>query len=398
MAHLKYGYLLSAALAAAAAGVAPQVPDGAVFVPLIRNDKLDAYYAELTVGTPPQSAFLKIDTGSPTFSFQARSNPVCERADRPCDLFGAFDNTTSSTSIYRGTGFADQLSTHGSGDYQEDTVTIGGITTENMYFGYLLRYGFPDRAPVPAATILGLSLVCNATSCGGEGPYLLERLHDAGKIDRKAVSIYHGPDEYDATGSMVLGGYYDEAKIGGDLFTVNMSDPLNSSLSGGQTNSANVTALKVNVDGNTTTQQFGEENIGVPVLLDNGVANWYLPESIANLVYPALEVEFNAGRQTQPVDCKYLDPNVAKGSITVEFGAAGEIEVPFSSLVTPFPDGTCVTFLYARSPSDIFIFGDGFLRSVYSIFDQSSYTITMAPVKYTDEVSLVAFPEGGFKA
>lgn len=81
----------------------------------------------------------------------------------------------------------------------------------------------------------------------------------------------------------------------------------------------------------------------------------------------------------------------------MEFGIAGHIEVPFNHLVTKFAEDTCVTFVYPRSPTEINIFGDGFLRSVYSIYDQSSYTITMAPVKYTDEVRLVAFPEGGFK-
>ncbi|PVI05817.1 acid protease [Periconia macrospinosa] len=398
MGHLACAYLLSAGFIAAAAA---QVPDGAIFVPLIRNEALTAYYAELAVGTPPQSAFLKIDTGSPTYSLQAKSNPACERADRPCDLFGSFDNTTSSTSSYRGTGFSDQLSTHGSGDYLEDTVTIGGVTTENLYFGYLLRYGFPERAPVPAATILGLSLPCNATTCGGDGPYMLQQLYDAGTIDHMAVSIYHGRDEVNATGSMVLGGYYDKAKVGGELFTVEMTNPFNSTLSNGQTNSANVTALEVNVDGNVTTRLFGEKDVGVPVLLDNGVANWYLPSSITDLIYPALGGiigGFNPSHQAQPISCDNLDPNIAKGSVTVEFGTSGSIEVPLSALVTKFADDNCVTFVYTRGETEINIFGDPFLRSVYSIFDQQRLTVTMARVRYTDEVELVAIPEGGFRA
>lgn len=67
-----------------------------------------------------------------------------------------------------------------------------------------------------------------------------------------------------------------------------------------------------------------------------------------------------------------------------------------SDLVTQFADGTCATFVYARVEDSISVFGDAFLRRIYAIYNQTSWVITMALVRYTDEVELVPLPEGGF--
>jgi hypothetical protein len=74
--------------------VAAELPAGVVAVPLSRDPGLTAYYAEFQVGTPPQKSYLKIDTGSPNFSFLDSRNSVCGSQD--CKTFGTFDNTTSS--------------------------------------------------------------------------------------------------------------------------------------------------------------------------------------------------------------------------------------------------------------------------------------------------------------
>lgn len=76
--------------------VATELPAGVVAVPLIRNFELDAYYAEFGVGTPSQKEYLKVDTGSPRYSFLDPRNPVCSRTSQPCRTFGTFDNLTSS--------------------------------------------------------------------------------------------------------------------------------------------------------------------------------------------------------------------------------------------------------------------------------------------------------------
>jgi hypothetical protein len=87
-------------LALLVTGLAPvavaELPTGVIAVPLLRDVGQSAYYAEFEVGTPPQKESLKIDTGSPRYSFLDPRNVVCQRDSQPCQTFGTFDNTTSS--------------------------------------------------------------------------------------------------------------------------------------------------------------------------------------------------------------------------------------------------------------------------------------------------------------
>src|SRR5687767_12173115 len=99
-----------------------------------------------------------------------------------------------------------------------------------------------------------MSLGCGVAGpeCTAKGPYLLPQLKHASKINRMVSSIYLGPDELEtAYAEMILGGYYDEAKVDGELMTLNMVDP-HSSIALGQTNSVNVTAVDVVIDGRET--------------------------------------------------------------------------------------------------------------------------------------------------
>jgi hypothetical protein len=74
---------------------AANTPKGAILVPMVRDDTdLIAYYAKFEVGTPPQKEYLKVDTGSPTYSFINPNNTQC--AGGACKKYGTFSNTTSS--------------------------------------------------------------------------------------------------------------------------------------------------------------------------------------------------------------------------------------------------------------------------------------------------------------
>ncbi|KAK0390930.1 hypothetical protein NLU13_0433 [Sarocladium strictum] len=380
------------------------VPEGAILVPMIRNQDQSAYFAELQVGTPPQSSWLKVDTGSPTYSFVDSQNDLCQSAKQRCERYGSYNNKTSSTSLFQGSGFHNALQSHGTGDYLSDTVGIGGVSTDHLYFGFITKFGFPDRVIGDVYSILGMSLDCGVAGpeCTGKGPYVLPQLRQASSINRMVSSIYLGPDELEtAYPEMILGGYYDEAKVGGDLFTLNMVDP-HSAPALRQTNSVNVTAIEVIVDGaEAASGSYGEPGVGVPVLMDTGVASWYLPTTIADAIYESLggllDGAFNPAVPHQAIDCKYRDAENVKGSVAVHFGSVGKIEIPLHTLVTQFTDDSCATYVSSRSDTP-FIFGDPFLRGVYTIFDQENWTLTMSKVNYTREQRIVPLPEGGFKA
>jgi hypothetical protein len=73
-----------------------KIPEGAIVLPLTYNEVTAAYYAPFEVGTPPQTEYLKVDTGSPTISFLDSRSSFCEQANHPCVTYGTFDNETSS--------------------------------------------------------------------------------------------------------------------------------------------------------------------------------------------------------------------------------------------------------------------------------------------------------------
>ncbi|KAG5814140.1 hypothetical protein H9Q74_010912 [Fusarium xylarioides] len=394
---------VTAAVAFPGIAAATKTPAGVISVPLSRDEGLTAYYAKLQVGTPPQTEYLKIDTGSPRYSFLDPRNEVCKKQGNNCKTFGTFNNKTSKTSRYAGAGFADALGYVGRGDYLEDTVVIGGVSTKNMYFGMTSDYSFPDKLSGDINTILGLSL-----ECGYAGPkctdrfssYMLPELKNASKINYLASSIYLGPDDKKAANArMLLGGAYDKAKIDGSLITVPMVDPFSNELTSGQTNSVNVTSVEVFLTkGNKRTKEtYGKKNVGLPVLLDTGVASWYLTDKTVPPILRAFGAkEQPFGQQYFVVDCKYADSKRNDGYIAVEFGVHGTIKVPLHGVVSKFPDGTCGVSMASRG-YPVSIFGDPFLRNVYSIFDQGKFSISMGKVKHTAEENIVPFPKGGFK-
>lgn len=87
--------LLAAGFARAAVATTG-VPVGAIVLPLTYNEFTAAYYAPFEVGTPPQTEYLKVDTGSPTISFLDPQSSFCQQSSHPCMTYGTFDNETSS--------------------------------------------------------------------------------------------------------------------------------------------------------------------------------------------------------------------------------------------------------------------------------------------------------------
>jgi hypothetical protein len=168
--------ILSLALLAAITipTIATELPAGVIRVPLSRDIGLTAYYAEVQVGTPPQQTYLKVDTRSPYYSFLDPRNPVC--ASQNCKTFSTFNNSTSSYVLSRsisvnsridadckicrtchnkGPRFFNALSVLGNRDYLNNTIVLGSVTAEKIYFRYTSSYIKPDYVTGNISTILG---------------------------------------------------------------------------------------------------------------------------------------------------------------------------------------------------------------------------------------------------
>jgi hypothetical protein len=227
----------------------------------------------------------------------------------------------------------------------------------------------------------------------------MQELKNKSVIDRQSVAMYLGPDVWNTTAAqMILGGYYDSSKFAGHRVTVAMSDPFSQETSNGQTNSVNVTKLTVTQKNNSkTSSSYGDGTVGAPVLLDSGAPTIFLPETLANAALAALG---NASKRTNTavpayvVDCKYQTED--SGSFTVDFEGGATITVPLSAFVSKFKDGSCATYIFPISDGpDLRSFGDPFLRSVYTIWDQESKRVTLGPVKHTSSVKYEKIPCDG---
>lgn len=140
--------------------------------------------------------------------------------------------------------------------------------------------------------------------------------------------------------------------------------------------------------------QYSQDNLALPVILDSGTTDTYLPDNIANDVLAGVGAINNAN-YGYIVPCSIAaSPDV----LSFSFGGNGgpTIKVPFSEFVTPIfnDDGSQPTFhngggavctwglLPSGDASQPILLGDTFLRSAYVVYDLSNNQIGMAQTNF----------------
>lgn len=356
------------------------LPEGVISVPLPRIEEQTAYGVEFQVGTPPQKNILKFDTGSPTIGLQYVRSNECLQSNTPCALYGAYDNETSSTSFWAGGKYQDLLVDHASGSYHNDTFSFAGITADNMYFGMKENVFAGYALDQPDAGIFGTGQNCWDDTCTGY-PSFLQQLYDRKILSTRAYSVYLGPDEPDAVGTLLLGGR-DKAKQGGPVHTIPMVDPKSS-----EANNApfyvNLTSYSVTFDGKTTELDIGT---GVTGILDTGNPAWGLPAPVWVYVSAYLGINTSDTAWSIPfaVDCKYRKPT--NDFLTVGFLNNATISLTMDRLVTQLNETSCGTYAMGVKT----VLGDVFLRNVYAVLDMDKQTVDLSEVKYTSDTDIVA--------
>jgi hypothetical protein len=357
-----------------------------------------SYMANITVGTPPQSISVALDTGSADLWVLDTTADLCTEKQLQDYYYGGctggtFNSNKSSTFKTVDAGGFDiayQDGTGSEGDYATDSVTIGGSTVKNLQFGL----AFDTTVGVG---ILGIGYDSNEATYNTY-PNIIDELVSQGLISVKAYSLYLD-DLESSTGSILFGGI-DTEKYTGALIAL----PIQADVDSGTISSFTVALSSLSITGqagNTTT--LTNDSYAAPVILDSGTTLTYIPDALAASVYEqfgAVDDTSNTGNVY--VNCDY---RTTASAVTVNYGFGGSsgpiISVPISELIfdlvgiygsgtesggqsssqdLPFKN-TCVLGLFPAGDSPSLL-GDTFLRSAYVVYDLKNNEVALAQTNF----------------
>ncbi|KAI1079614.1 aspartic peptidase domain-containing protein [Whalleya microplaca] len=349
------------------------------------NNNLTAggYYAQVSVGTPPQTVDLVLDTGSSDVWLLDSSANICQ-SKRLQAYYGyclsTYDPSNSSTYslVSNGTFEIQYVDSSGAeGDYIKDTFNIGGASIKD------LQMGLAQRSMINSG-LLGIGFADNVVA---RVPYpnIMSLFQDQDLIATQAYSLYLDDLQAD-TGTILFGGI-DTEKFIGSLETIDIQKDSNGNYS---SFSVALSSLTITA-GNGTVTNYSQSPL--PVILDSGTTLTYLPSQIADSILEAFgAVDDTSGSGLVYVDCTYLTSN---SNLTFDFQFGNSdgplIRVPIDEMILdnvdqytdigvemprlPFNDA-CSFGL--QSSTDYYLLGDTFLRSAYVVYDLTNKEIALA--------------------
>ncbi|KAK3380018.1 aspartic peptidase domain-containing protein [Lasiosphaeria ovina] len=340
------------------------------------------YFINATIGTPPKSLRLHLDTGSSDLWVNTPSSQLCRESSQPCKFAGTYTANSSSTYEYVGSYFnISYVDGSGAvGDYVSDTVSFGGQKLDRLQFG--IGYSSTN-----AQGILGIGYALNEVQVGRAGKPAYNNLPAAmaadGLIQSNAYSLWLN-DLSSNTGSILFGGV-DTEKYTGDLQTVPVLAER------GVFAEFLITLTSLKVAGTTVA-----DNMALGVLLDTGSSLTYLPDAVVQDIYNDVGAQYDSEQGAAYVPC-----SLARNTSTMDFTfSSPTISVDMNELVLDLvtSSGTRPTFqngvpacLFGIAPagSGTNVLGDTFLRSAYVVYDLDNNQISLAPTKFNSTASNV---------
>jgi len=315
------------------------------------------YFSDITIGTPPQSFKVVLDTGSSNLWV-----PSSECGSIACYLHTKYDSSSSSTYKKNGSSFEIR---YGSGELSgfvsQDTMTIGDLKIKDQVFaeateepGLAFAFGRFDG-------ILGLGY--DTISVNKIVPPFYEMINQ-GLLDEPVFAFYLGDtnngegDESEAT----FGG------INKDHYTGKLTEiPLRRKA-----------YWEVDLDAITFGDATAElDNTGV--ILDTGTSLIALPTTLAELLNK--EIGAKKGYNGQyTIECDKRD-SLPDASFTLS---------GYNFTITPYDyilevQGSCISsFMGMDIPEPagpLAILGDAFLRKWYSVYDLGKNSVSLAASK-----------------
>ncbi|KAK3374794.1 aspartic peptidase domain-containing protein [Podospora didyma] len=320
-----------------------------------------AYYAQLSIGTPPQPVYVQLDTGS----FELWVNPDCATVSDGDSLFceraGRYDSAKSSTASKLGTK---KTLRYGIGtaniSYVVDTVSLAGsaMGLEKVQFG--VATGTEDHF----SGILGIGYGVDVAT-----PYrnFVDELQTQNVTKVKAYTLALGSKE-SKEGVIVFGGV-DTSKFGGPLAKLPI---IPATQSPDQVPRFWVNMKNISITPpNQNTQVY--TNSSMPVFLDSGSTMTLLPPNLTRAIAKDFGVDGPDANGFFRIDCGLTNVN---GSLNFAFEGLN-VRVPYKELIREVPGSPPACFLGITPSSNFALLGDTFLRSAYVVFDLEDNQIWM---------------------
>ncbi len=333
------------------------------------------YFANVTIGTPPQSLQLQVDTGSSDLWVNTPSSKLCLQNSSPCEISGTYTANSSSTYEYVGSYFNISYvdGSGASGDYVTDTVAVGSQKLPSLQFGV----GYVSSS---SQGIVGIGYETNEVQVGRAGLTAYKNLPAQmvadGLIQSKAYSLWL--NDVDAnTGSILFGGV-DTAQYTGSLQTV----PI-------QTESGVFAEFLITLTGIDLGGTPIASDLALAVLLDSGSSLTYLPDSMVQDIYAQVGAQYDDQQGAAYVPCALaanqtsLSFNFSQPTIAVSMRELVLDLVTSSGKRPTFQDGVAAClFGLAPAGSGTNVLGDTFLRSAYVVYDLDNNAISLAPTDF----------------
>lgn len=352
---------------------AQQLSKRATIEGVLHNELSEKVYSlNLTVGTPPQSFSLQLDTGSSDLWVNTQSSSLCQAGNCTNGIYDPSASSTYKVSLPGGFNISYADHTGCSGDYVNETVSINGVEVTNQVIGVA------NVSTIPIGLIgVGFDIgeaICDTYACENHYPSIIDTLVAQGKINTAAYSLWLD-DLNSSAGSILFGGidhskYYEPLTVMDILPSHRSADgtPLYEKLF--------VVWTDLKVSG---IDNLWNSSDTIAALLDSGTSDTYVPSD----VFDKIAEEFNIKQGY--IECAARDMGA---TFNFTFDGSAVISVPIAEFIFEADGATiggqpaCPFRLFASDNTDHVLLGDTFLRSAYVVYDLQGKTIAIAQTNF----------------
>ncbi|KAM8795711.1 gastricsin [Eudromia elegans] len=306
-----------------------------------------SYFGEISIGTPPQSFLVLFDTGSSNLWV-----PSVYCQSESCTSHTMFNPSESSTYSTQDQYFSIQYGSGSlSGIFGYDTVTIQSLSITNQEFGLSETEPGTNFLYAEFDGILGMAYP--SLSAGG-ATTVMQGLLQENLLDEPVFSFYLSGQEGSQGGELILGG------VDSSLYTGQITwTPVT------QTAYWQIAIDSFSISGETS----GWCSEGCQGIVDTGTSLLTAPQQIFS------ELMEYIGAEADDEDQYVVSCSNIQSLPTLSFVIGGtSFPLAPSAYVLQSNSGVCSvgiepTYLASQNGQPLWILGDVFLRSYYSIYD-----------------------------